>query len=105
MSRGRSDPPECIDLCLCFCSLGRTNLRDIKVRLGEYDFSSPDETRSLDFSVLEIRVHRDFDYISYENDIAMVKMRRPTVFNSYIWPVCLPPVDQTFENRDAVVTG
>ncbi|XP_076677168.1 chymotrypsin-C [Andrena cerasifolii] len=83
----------------------KTNPRDIKVRLGEYDFSSPDETRALDFAVLEIRVHRDFDYISYENDIATVKMRQPTVFNSYIWPVCLPPVDQTFENRNAVVTG
>ncbi|OAD52018.1 Proclotting enzyme [Eufriesea mexicana] len=78
---------------------------DIKVRLGEYDFTTAEETRALDFAVTEIRVHRDFDYTTNENDIAMIKLHRPTVFDSYIWPVCLPPVDQTFENKSAVVTG
>ncbi|CAK9807422.1 Proclotting enzyme [Anthophora quadrimaculata] len=79
--------------------------RDIKVRLGEYDFESSEESRSLDFAVSEILIHRDFDYSTYENDIAIVKMHRPTIFDSYIWPVCLPPIDQTFENKNAVVTG
>ncbi|XP_076242357.1 trypsin-1 [Calliopsis andreniformis] len=83
----------------------KSNPRDIKVRLGEYDFSTREETRALDFAVTEIRVHPDFDYTSYENDIAILKMHRSTVFNSYIWPVCLPPIDQTFENVNAVVTG
>ncbi|XP_014488987.1 PREDICTED: proclotting enzyme-like [Dinoponera quadriceps] len=79
--------------------------RDITVRLGEYDFTKPDETRALDFMVSEIRVHRDFVYTTYENDIAIIKIHRPTTFNSYIWPVCLPPIQQTFENKSAVVTG
>lgn len=79
--------------------------RDIRVRLGEYDFSKTDETRALDFSVSEIRVHRDFDPVTYENDIAIIKIHRPTPFNSYIWPICLPPIDQTFENKIGIVTG
>ncbi|EFN88016.1 Proclotting enzyme [Harpegnathos saltator] len=79
--------------------------RDIVVRLGEYDFTRPDETRALDFTVTEIRVHRDFVYTTYENDIAIIKIHRPTTFNSYIWPVCLPPIQQTFENKNAVITG
>ncbi|KAG7200785.1 hypothetical protein KM043_003160 [Ampulex compressa] len=79
--------------------------RDIKVRLGEYDLTSNEETRSLDFAVTETRIHRDFDYGTYENDIAIVKIHRPTTFNAYIWPVCLPPIRQSFENKNAVVTG
>jgi hypothetical protein len=83
----------------------RFNPRDITVRLGEYDFTKSDETRALDFMVTEIRIHRDFRYNTYENDIAIVKIHRPTIFNSYIWPICLPPIQQTFENKDAIVTG
>nr|XP_033320877.1 proclotting enzyme-like isoform X1 [Megalopta genalis] len=80
--------------------------RDIKVRLGEYDFSAaPEDSRASDFAVSEIRVHRYFDRVLYENDIAIAKLLRPTVFDEHIWPVCLPPIDQTFENEDAVVTG
>ncbi|KAK1122587.1 hypothetical protein K0M31_009032 [Melipona bicolor] len=79
--------------------------RDIKVRLGEYNFEESEETRALDFAISEIRVHRDYDRTTYENDIAILKMYRPTIFDSYIWPVCLPPIDQTFEHKDAIVTG
>ena len=84
---------------------GRLRPQDIKVRLGEYDFEESEETRALDFKISEIRVHRDYDLTTYENDIAILKMYRPTIFDSYIWPVCLPPIDQTFEHRDAIVTG
>ncbi|KAF3429734.1 hypothetical protein E2986_06369, partial [Frieseomelitta varia] len=79
--------------------------REIKVRLGEYDFEESEETRALDFTITEIRVHRDYDLTTYENDIAILKMYRPTIFDSYIWPVCLPPIGQTFEHKDAIVTG
>ncbi|XP_006608287.2 proclotting enzyme-like [Apis dorsata] len=79
--------------------------RDVRVRLGEYDFESTEETRALDFSIVEISIHPDFDTATYENDIAMIKMHRPTIFDSYIWPVCLPPIGQSFENESAIVTG
>ncbi|XP_012222599.1 trypsin-1 [Linepithema humile] len=79
--------------------------RDITVRLGEYDFTESGETRSLDFTVSEIRMHRDFRLNTYENDIGIIKIHRPTTFNSYIWPICLPPIQHTFENKSAIVTG
>lgn len=85
--------------------LFRYKPRDITVRLGEYDFTEPGETRALDFMVTEIRMHRDFRLNTYENDIGIIKIHRSTTFNSYIWPICLPPVQYTFENKNAVVTG
>ncbi|XP_015592174.1 proclotting enzyme isoform X2 [Cephus cinctus] len=83
----------------------RYKAREIIVRLGEYDFSVPEETRSLDFRVTEIRQHLDFNPFTYEHDIAILKIHRPTIFNSYIWPICLPPTGLSFENKSAIVTG
>ncbi|XP_065091470.1 proclotting enzyme-like [Ochlerotatus camptorhynchus] len=75
------------------------------VRLGEYDFTQYNETRSRDFRVTEIRSHVDFDPVSYENDIAMMKLFRPSYFNSYIWPICMPPLDDSWDGYRAVVVG
>lgn len=79
--------------------------RDFLVRLGEYDLSSPNETRALDFRVTEIRIHAGYGPTTYANDIAILKIHRPTIFNTYIWPVCLPPVGAVFENKQATVVG
>ncbi|XP_066995254.2 venom protease [Anabrus simplex] len=79
--------------------------RDITVRLGEYDLQTQDETRSKDFRVMEFRVHESYERTTYENDIAIIKLQRPTVFNSYIWPICLPPAGRNFTNETAIVTG
>ncbi|EDS33503.1 tryptase gamma [Culex quinquefasciatus] len=75
------------------------------VRLGEYDFTRYNETRSRDFRVTEIRSHADFDPVSYENDIAILKLFRPSFFNSYIWPICMPPLDDLWDGYRAVVVG
>nr|CAD7259731.1 unnamed protein product [Timema shepardi] len=79
--------------------------KDIHVRLGEYDLSTPDEAPSKDFPIDEIRAHKRYSRTNYENDIAILKMKTPTTFNNYIWPVCLPPAGRDFYNKTAVVTG
>lgn len=78
---------------------------DLTVRLGEYKFSSLNETRSREFRVSEIRQHADFDPTTYDNDIAVLKLQQPALFNSYIWPVCMPPVEDTYEGYMGIVTG
>jgi hypothetical protein len=79
--------------------------KDVRVRLGEYDFTRSNETRVQNFEVVDIREHANFSFQTYENDIAILKMDRETPFNSYIWPVCLPPPGPNFENMTAIVTG
>lgn len=80
---------------------------DLAVVLGEYDLTKPDETRSQKFKVVNIRRHERFDMHTYENDIAIFTLDRPAVFNTYVWPVCLPePADvKNAVNKTAVVTG
>nr|CAD7455006.1 unnamed protein product [Timema tahoe] len=86
-------------------SFDRFAAKDIHVRLGEYDLSTPDEAPSKDFPIDEIRVHKRYSRTNYENDIAILKMKTPTMFNNYIWPVCLPPAGRDFYNKTAVVTA
>ncbi|KAJ8681912.1 hypothetical protein QAD02_017704 [Eretmocerus hayati] len=79
--------------------------RQIKVRLGEYDLQRPNETRSLDFNVSDFRIHKRYTMSTYANDIAILKLRKPTPFNTYIWPICLPPANANYELKDAVIIG
>lgn len=83
----------------------RLRIDDIYVRLGEYNFRTYNETRARDFRVVDIRAHLDFDATTYENDIAVLKLHQATVFNSYIWPVCMPPSGDTWEGWMGIVTG
>lgn len=85
------------------------NKYEILVRLGEYNFEKKNETRARDMSVIEIYQHEDFDENTYDNDIALLKLLEPILFNSYIWPVCMPPSvgETSFEgfNGNAWILG
>lgn len=78
---------------------------ELTIRLGEYDFHKKNETRARDFRVAEIRQHIDFDENTYDNDIALIKLHQPVLFNSYVWPVCMPPLGNNFEGSIGIVTG
>lgn len=78
---------------------------ELYVRLGEYDFKRYEETRARDFQVIEIREHEDYDRTTYENDISILKIGRPTLFTSYIWPICMPPLGETWQGYNGVITG
>ncbi|RXG55453.1 Proclotting enzyme, partial [Armadillidium vulgare] len=78
---------------------------EIKVRLGEYNFDTPDENNPTDFGVEEIRSHVNYDSATQENDIAIIKIDRPSSFSDFIWPACLPPPDNDFEGLLGFVTG
>jgi len=50
-------------------------------------------------------LHIDYDSNTYENDIGLIRIERPTLFNSYIWPICMPPVNEDWTGRTAIVMG
>lgn len=80
-------------------------MKDIRVRLGEYDFTKLRETRSKDFSLIEMIMHEEYSTLTYDNDIALIKLDHAANFNAYMWPVCLPPVQENFEGKTAIVGG
>jgi len=77
------------------------------VALGDYDVTVADEVRSQVRNVSQLIMHKEYDPPTYENDIAILRLSKPAVFNSYVWPICLPdPEDMVnIENKTAIVTG
>lgn len=85
--------------------ISRWKAEDLFVRLGEYDFKRSNESRSYNFRVVDVRQHVNFELASYHNDIAILKLDRPATFNTYVWPICLPPLGLELTNETAVVIG
>lgn len=78
---------------------------EILVKLGEYDFSQSGETGDETFSVTAMKLHENYNSVTYENDIAIIRLDRPATFSKSIWPICLPDASQEFTNTRAFVIG
>jgi len=78
---------------------------DILVKLGEYDFEKEGETEDQTFSVLSMKNHENYNDVTYENDIAIIKLDRAATLSKSVWPICLPPASERFTNRRAFVIG
>ncbi|XP_050421073.1 trypsin I-P1-like isoform X2 [Adelges cooleyi] len=79
--------------------------KDLVIRLGEYDFTMKNETQYIDYRATDIRVHPDYDKATNINDIAIVKLNRPTTYNTFIRPICLPKTNMVVYKKTAIVTG
>ncbi|XP_026735707.1 venom protease-like [Trichoplusia ni] len=83
----------------------RWKAEELLVRLGEYDFRRSNDSRTYNFKVSEIRQHEAFEIANYKNDIAILKLDRPAIFNTYVWPICLPPLNLPLTDEPAIVIG
>lgn len=41
----------------------------------------------------KIILHKEFNVINLQNDIALIKLKQPILFNAHVSPICLPDVD------------
>jgi len=78
---------------------------DILVKLGEYDFEKEGETADQTFTVASMKNHENYNDVTYEHDIAIIKLDRPATLSNSVWPICLPPAAERFTNRRAFVIG
>lgn len=78
---------------------------DIKVKLGEYDFDKEGETADQTFTLASMKIHENYDDVSFENDIAILKLNGVATRSNSVWPICLPPASEAFTNRRAFVIG
>lgn len=83
----------------------RFTKQNIVVRLGEYDFTTNNETQYIDYRLTDIRLHPDYDHATHANDIAIVKLNRPAVYNSFIRPICVAKTNMEVYKKNAVVAG
>lgn len=53
-----------------------------------------------------IIAHRDYDPLTYDNDIALMELDANVTLNQHIWPICLPSSTYDFPaGREAWITG
>ena len=69
-------------------------LSKIRIRIGEWDFSSTSEPhKNVERKVTKKIVHPDYNFFTYENDLALLKLEKRVNFQDNIIPICLPAND------------
>ncbi|PSN47591.1 Serine proteinase stubble [Blattella germanica] len=78
----------------------------IRIRVGEYDFSSVQEPYPfVERGVGRKVVHPKYNFFTYEYDLALVRLESPLEFAPHIAPICLPGSDDLLIGENATVTG
>lgn len=81
-------------------------LQSIRIRVGEYDFSSIGEPYPhIERAARRKVVHPKYNFYTYENDLALVQLDQPLQFPPHVTPICLPPDNIDLLGRNATVTG
>jgi hypothetical protein len=81
-------------------------ISQIRIRVGEYDFASVLEPYPYtERSVRRKVVHPQYNFFTYENDLALVQLDEPLVFQPHIAPICLPEESVQLLGKNATVTG
>lgn len=81
-------------------------LQSIRIRVGEYDFSSMSEPFPyIERAARRKVVHPKYNFYTYENDLALVQLDQPIQFPPHVAPICLPPDNIDLLGRNATVTG
>ncbi|XP_047184205.1 transmembrane protease serine 9 isoform X1 [Scophthalmus maximus] len=81
------------------------NTNNLVVYLGResQEGSNPNEVSR---TATQIINHPDYNVVTNDNDLSLVKLSSPVTFTSYILPVCLPAASSTFySGTDTWVTG
>ncbi|XP_047482443.1 phenoloxidase-activating factor 2-like isoform X1 [Penaeus chinensis] len=86
------------------------NQGNLIVRLGELDFSKPQDSprgSHQDVPIDNIIVHPQFNPQTLANDVALLHLSRPANAGiaPHIGPVCLPSQGQIFQGRKCAVSG
>ncbi|KAK7085560.1 hypothetical protein SK128_006624 [Halocaridina rubra] len=83
-------------------------IQDLKLRLGEHDKTSNHESAyTIEKTIEHVVIHPEFDALSIDNNIALLKMDTPVTLNDGIRPICLPfsYVSENLSGQVGTVTG
>ncbi|UXI14518.1 Caspase-1 precursor [Sarcoptes scabiei] len=70
--------------------------RRLYVRAGEHDLMIPEGSEQQE-PISAMFVHPEYDPDTVDNDIALLKLRKPLKMNRYVSPICLPSADDQLQ--------
>lgn len=75
----------------CFLSYKNLRWEDVIIKLGKYarDEVEPDEFQTVIGDPSSVIVHPSYSKTTFDNDIALIRLRDHISFNNYILPICL----------------
>ena len=63
------------------------------------------ETKDQTFTLASMKIHERYDDVTFENDIAILKLAKPVTFTRNIRPICLPKEALSREEFNAKFAG
>ncbi|MBN3303498.1 FA10 factor, partial [Amia calva] len=82
--------------------------KSFTVVLGEYD-TEKSEGREATHNVEKVLIHHKYIKETYNNDIAIIKLKEPIKFTNYIIPACLPEKEFAekvlMKEKDGLISG
>jgi len=83
-----------------------TPITSMKVRLGEWNVKQQSEKLPHeDFEIESKEVHPDYNPATFQNDIALIRLKKKVIYKEHIIPVCLPEAAADFVGEKATVVG
>lgn len=76
----------------------RDELNHTEVQLGVVKLDDGSNSTKVTRKLSEIICHPEYDSLTYENDICLLKLLAPVNFTDYIQPVCLASENSTFHD-------
>nr|XP_057905608.1 serine protease 33-like [Doryrhamphus excisus] len=87
----------------CFPSTQTSNLL---VYLGRQSQQGNNNDNEVVLGVTQVIPHEDYDPVTNDNDVALLELSQPVVFNDFIRPACLAAPGSDFPaGTDSIVTG
>ena len=75
-----------------------------KVVLGEHSLSNP-SGREQEIGFSEVHIHPDFNYLTFENDFALLKLSNKATLNEYVNLVSLVSTSSSLVGTSSVIAG
>jgi len=76
----------------------------IRLILGDHDRRRDEAHQELRL-IEKVFIHPNFVKKTFNNDIALLKMKGEVDFSDFIRPVCLPPWDRSYNGQNTIVVG
>lgn len=65
-----------------------------RVVLGLHNRSMENETQVKEMRVGQVFEHRAYNPLTFEADLALLRLTEPAIINDFVKPICLPDTDR-----------